>query len=173
MESIWKTIIWGQFGAAIDMLENAMRACPDELWSDPSKSPKWVERDVVGFWYVAYHTLFFLDFYLSGSADGFTPPAPFTLDELDPAGLLPERPYTKAELQSYLDHGRKKCRATIEGMTDAELLERAGFKWLDINQAELLLYSMRHVQHHAAQLNLLLRQKIDSAPRWVATVRDI
>ena len=173
MESIWKTIIWGQFGAAIDMLENAMRACPDELWSDPSKSPEWAERDVVGFWYVAYHTLFFLDFYLSGSADGFMPPAPFTLDELDPAGLLPERPYTKAELQSYLDHGRKKCRATIEAMTDAELLERAGFKWLDINQAELLLYSMRHVQHHAAQLNLLLRQKIDSAPRWVATVRDI
>ena len=104
------------------MLENAMRACPDKLWSDRSKSPEWVERDVVGFWYVAYHTLFFLDFYLSGSADGFTPPAPFTLDELDPAGLLPERPYTKAELQSYLDHGRKKCQATIEDMTDAELL---------------------------------------------------
>jgi hypothetical protein len=26
---------------------------------------------------------------------------------------------------------------------------------------------MRHVQHHAGQLNLILRQKIDSAPRWV------
>ena len=173
MESIWKTIIWSQFGAAIDMLENAMRACPDELWSDSSKSPEWVERDVVGFWYVAYHTLFFLDLYLSGSAEGFTPPAPFTLDELDPAGLLPERAYSKTELQSYLDHGRKKCRTTIEGMTDAELLQRAGFKWLDLTKAELLLYNMRHVQHHAAQLNLILRQKTGSAPRWVAKAQDI
>jgi len=34
--------------------------------------------------------------------------------------------------------------------------------------AELLLYNMRHVQHHAAQLNLILRQKVDSAPGWVA-----
>jgi len=27
---------------------------------------------------------------------------------------------------------------------------------------------MRHVQHHAAQLNMLLRQKTDSAPDWVS-----
>ena len=26
--------------------------------------------------------------------------------------------------------------------------------------------NMRHVQHHAGQLNLILRQSIDSAPRW-------
>ena len=32
---------------------------------------------------------------------------------------------------------------------------------------ELLLYNMWHVQHHSAQLNLILRQQINSAPRWV------
>jgi len=32
---------------------------------------------------------------------------------------------------------------------------------------EILLYNMRHVQHHAAQLNQLLRQEIDQAPDWV------
>ena len=37
---------------------------------------------------------------------------------------------------------------------------------------ELLLHSMRHVQHHAAQLNLILRQSIDSAPRWVSRAKD-
>ena len=81
MDPIWKTIIWRQFGAAIDMLENAIRVCPDELWSDPSKRPAWVSRDVVGFWYLAYHTLFFLDHYLADSVEGFAPPAPFTLDD--------------------------------------------------------------------------------------------
>ncbi len=31
MDAIWKSTIWRQFGASIDMLENAVLACPDEL----------------------------------------------------------------------------------------------------------------------------------------------
>jgi hypothetical protein len=38
--------------------------------------------------------------------------------------------------------------------------------------AELFLYNLRHVQHGAAQLNLILRQAIDSAPRWVARTKS-
>jgi len=157
MNSAWKAIVWQQFGAAIDMLENAIHACPDDLWSDRSQRP-----DLV------YHTLFWLDLYLSGPVEGFAPPAPFNLDELDPAGLLPERPYTKKELQTYLEHGRKKCRSAIDTLTDAKDRERYRFGWGEASYSELLLYNMRHVQHHAAQLNLILRQKIDSAPDWVA-----
>jgi hypothetical protein len=173
MDTFWQTVIWQQFGAAIDMLENAMRACPDALWSDGSPNPpQWVKNDVVGFWYVAFHTLFFTDFYLSGRPEGFAPPAPFTLDELDPAGLLPERPYTKAELLGYLDYCRKKFRATINAMTEQNARQLTGFQRLNVTAAELLLYNMRHVQHHAAQLNLILRQKTDSAPLWVSKAAE-
>ena len=160
LETIWRTILWQQFGAAIEMLENGLRACPEHLWSDPAERPE--------FWYLVYHTLFFLDLYLTGSVEGFSPPVPFTLDELDPAGLYPERPYTKEELQTYLEHGREKCRATVEALTDEKALERCRFSWGEMSFAELLLYNLRHVQHHAAQLNLILRQKTDSAPGWVA-----
>src|SRR6266516_582860 len=168
MDPLWSTALWQQFGATIDMLENALLACPSTHWhgrlcSDHSDHPQPPES--AAFWYITYHTLFFLDLYLSGSLEGFAPPAPFTLDELDPAGLLPERPYTKNELQIYLQHGRKKCRAANEALTDESGCRRCGFEWLDVSVAELLLYNMRHVQHHAAQLNLILRQRIDSAPR--------
>jgi uncharacterized damage-inducible protein DinB len=159
MDAAWRMIIWQQFGAAIDMVENALLACPDDLWGDRSKRPE--------FWYVVFHTLFFLDLYLSESDEGFAPPPPFTLTEMDPAGILPERVYTKQELRTYLEHGRKKCRSTIEALTNEKLHRRCGFDWLDITLAEMLLYNMRHVQHHAAQLNLILRQNTDSAPRWV------
>jgi uncharacterized damage-inducible protein DinB len=159
MNNTMKEIIWQQFGAAIDMLENAVLACPDDLWGDRSQRPE--------FWYVVFHTLFFIDLYLSDSDVGFAPPAPFTLDEMDERGLMPERVYTKEELLKYLEHGRKKCRTTITGMTEEKAKRRCGFHWLDISVAEVLLYNMRHVQHHAGQLNLILRQKIDSAPRWV------
>ncbi len=146
------------------MLENAMRACPEWLWCDRSARPE--------FWYVVYHTLFFLDLYLTGSVEGFMPPAPFTLDEMDPRGVLPERVYTKEEMQSYLEHGRRKCRTTIGALTDEEARARCVFPWVEMSFTELLLSNMRHVQHHAAQLNLILRQKTDSAPRWVAKTKS-
>lgn len=164
MNNTWKEMLWQQFGAAIAMLSNAMLACPDELWSDRSKQPE--------FWYVAYHTLFWLDLYLSDSLAVFVPPHPFTLDELGPAGIIPEEPYTKEQLQNYLVHGRNKCRVTIAALSEESTRQRCGFKWLDITVAELMLYNLRHVQHHVAQLNLLLRQNIGSAPHWVAQAKE-
>ncbi len=157
-----RTILWQQFGSAILMLENAIVACPEEVWSDRSRQPE--------FWYVVYHTLFFLDLYLSGTTEGFTPPAPYNLDELDPRGLMPERVYTKVELQDYLRHGREKCRSVIEALTEERAAEPCRFAWGEMSFAELLLDNMRHVQHHTAQLNLILRQRTDSAPRWVTSL---
>ena len=172
MDPTWRTIIWQQFGAAIDMLDNALRACPDRLWRDRLWNNESERPEYAQFWYIAYHALFWLDLYLSGSVEGFAPPAPFTLGELDPAGLLPEKPYSKDELQAYLDYGRQKCRATIEALTDEKARQRCGFRWGEISFLELLLYNMRHVQEHAAQLNLMLGQKIGSAPGWVIKAKS-
>jgi hypothetical protein len=164
VDAEWRKILWHQFGAAIDMLENAVDACPDELWGDRSRRPE--------FWYTVYHTLFFLDLYLSESVEGFAPPEPFTLDELDPAGVMPERVYTKDELRAYLEHGRAKCRAVIEAMTEERARRRCRFGRLEASVAEMMLDNMRHVQHHTAQLNLILRQVTDSAPRWVTRTQS-
>ncbi len=160
MNKDWNTIIWQQFGASIDMLENAITACPENVWSDRTRQPE--------YWYIVYHTLFFLDFYLSETAEGFAPPSPFGLEELDPAGVLPPRVYTKKELLSYLEHGRNKCRTLILGLDKDKAWEMRDSLRPGFSVAELLLYTMRHVQHHAAQLNLILRQTIDSSPRWVS-----
>jgi hypothetical protein len=159
MNTTWKTGIWQQFGAALDMLENAMCACPDTLWNDRAKHPE--------FWYLVYHTLFWLDLYLSDSPDEFIPPSPFSLEELDPAGLLPERPYTKGELESYLRQGRAKCKAAIEALTDEAARQRYVFGSVNLSVGELFLYNIRHVQHHVAQLQLILRQTTGSSPPWV------
>src|SRR3954454_7701474 len=103
------------------MLENAIAACPDELWFSRTQQPE--------FWYVAYHTLFFLDLYLSESADGFAPPAPFGLDEIDPNGVRP-KPFSKSEIRGYLQYGRAKCRALIDAMTDEHASRQCHFRWL-------------------------------------------
>ena len=168
MDTTWNGILWGQLGASIDMLENAMEACPEEVWSDPARKPEWPNRGVVGFWYLVYHTLFFLDLQLSGgSLDGFAPPAPFDLRELDPQGLLPDRPYTKAELRSYLHHCREKGRTTIGALTEEQARRPCRWFTFELSFGELQVYGMRHVQHHAAQLNLLLRQSTGVVPQYV------
>jgi uncharacterized damage-inducible protein DinB len=167
MDIPWRTAIWRQFGAAIDDLENAIRACPDDLWhyqlyDTGSRAPAFAE-----YWYLVYHALFWLDLYLTGSEEGFVPPPPFSLIEQDYYGPLPDRPYTKDELQAYLNDCRERCQATIEATTDEAALRRCQFPWGEITFVELLLYSMRHVVGHTAQLHLVLGQKSGSGPEWV------
>ena len=176
METWWRTVLWQQFGAAIDMLDNALVACPaslwrEDVWHDPSDPSQGAE-----FWYVAYHALFWLDLYLSGSAEGFAPPAPFTLEELDPAGALPARPYTQEELRTYLAFARAKCHAMLASLTDEQARQLVDFPWAKgqaFSYLELQLYSMRHVQEHAAQLSLFLGQNaIPAGPSWIARAKS-
>jgi hypothetical protein len=114
-----------------------------------------------------FHTLFWLDYYVAQPVEGFHPPAPFGLEELDPAGILPPRVYTQAEMHTYLQHGRRSCRAAIANLTADRARQRYRFGTVDLTIDELFLYNMRHVQHGAAQLNLILRQNGTDAPRWV------
>lgn len=160
MEKLLKESIWKQFGASLDMLENAIRLCPQEHWD--------TEKE---FWYNAYHCLFFTDYYLSLDPATFAPPTPFSLSEFEDA--MPERTYTQAELLTYLDYCREKCHALLSNLT----LELAATRWINVSGSmdypliELILYNMRHVQHHAAQLNLILRQEINDAPDWVSSAK--
>jgi len=160
MNDSFNTILWKQFGAAIDMLENAVAACPDTLWNDSSQ-----------FWYNAYHTIFYLDYYLTEDADKFLPPEPYTLSEFDPEGELPERVYSKEELIAYIRFCREKCRKLISSLSDENMEKRFINQYRNYSRFEIILYNMRHVQHHAAQLNLLLRQSGIVPPDWVSSTR--
>lgn len=185
MEIMFHTALWRQFGAAIDMLENALAACPASLWEErlwherpDHPLPPWFPPEFSQFWYIAYHTLFWLDLYLSGSREeDFTPPAPFIWTELNPAAS-PERPYTKDELLTYLAAMRRKCHATIFALTDERAHQTVSYLWTGEQGAsflELQLYTMRHVQEHAAQLNLFLGQHgiPDEALDSVARAKEI
>lgn len=165
-----KQSLWQQFGASIQMLENAITLWPQEDWHTHPQ-----------FFYNAYHCLVFLDYYLTNPPEGFTSPLPFTLaqpgDNIPAEALddvLPNRIYSKQELLDYVQYNRQKCHTLIANLTEDSLAER----WIEdpggmnYPMLELLLYNMRHVQHHAAQLNMLLRNHLNNAPRWVARAKE-
>jgi hypothetical protein len=168
LETWWSTALWQQFGAAILMLDHAVEACPaslwrERLWSGPPDHP---QSPIGEFWFVAYHTLYWLDLYLSSLADpasSGTPPAPFPAPALDAEDDPPEQPYGKEDLRAYLAYTQQKCQSTIATLTDERARAPSEFPWEQgqgrpISSLELLLYTMRHVQEHAAQLSLFLGQ---------------
>lgn len=177
METLWSAALWPQFGAAIDMLEHAVVACPDSLWKERlwrDPPPPWFPPQFAEFWYVSFHALVWLDLYLSGvPEEEFAPPAPFAQGELDSVEAAPERPYTREELLAYLASLRQKCRATLVALTDEQARRPVAYPWSQgrtVSFLELQLYNMRHVQEHAAQLSLFLGQHPtpDADLDWVA-----
>ncbi|MFN8371529.1 MAG: DinB family protein [Anaerolineae bacterium] len=166
MDAEFKTTLWQQFGAAIDMFEDAINLCPDHLWS----TVLWKDTEDARygqFWFIAYHTVFWLDLYLSDATyKSFLPPPPFV------RGKLPDEPYTKVQILTYLAQSRAKCQTTIEALTDDKAREPRTYNWIEASFLEMLLYTMRHVQEHAGQLSLVLGQHDVSGMDWVTQARN-
>src|SRR5205085_11069980 len=81
-----------------------------------------------------------------------------------PPVLLYEKPF----VLSYLQHVRHKAQETIAAESAEVLAGRSGFHWRKCSRAELHVYNVRHVQHHAAQLSLRLRLDVDIDIPWVS-----
>ncbi|MBV7529417.1 DinB family protein [Chitinophaga sp. sic0106] len=154
--------LWNQFGASIDMLTNAISSYPENLWYEQKK-----------FFYISYHVAVFLDYYITIPAATLSSPLPFTLSDDIPADgiddIVPDKIYSKEEILAYIASSRKKSQELILNMTEVDFATL----WTEIESDkvmpvfELFLYNMRHVQHHTAQLNMILRKETGSAPGWI------
>ena len=170
MDNYWQTVIGRQFQATIQMLKLAINACPDNLWDE--------RKDGSPFWHLAYHTLFYTDFYLSENDKVYTPmdfhedKAHFLPGDYQEFGGIvtpPKKSFTKKQLLGYTDHCLRKCQETFEKLTNERALERCGFWWYELNVGEFLLNNLRHAQHHTGQLSLLLRREADIGIDWYGT----
>ena len=148
-----------QLGAAATALENAIRACPPTVWGTQIGPHQ--------FWYLAFHTIFWLDAYALADAETYAPPAPYTRGEFDPEGVYPDRVYTPDELLAYLALARPNALGELLALTPETAEARWRFHGYDLSRLEAFLNVTRHVQHHVGQLQLLLRQGGAEPPRWV------
>lgn len=167
MLSNFHTLIQNQYEAAFCTLFEAIARCPDESWMNR------VAR--YGFSQSAFHTLFFADLYLGPDIDSHGK-QPFhqdhaaifetcgQWDESGPNDLHYERNF----LFEYLQFCRMKMELVVSTVSDSDLAALAGFPWLGTkSRAEVHVYNIRHVQHHAAQLILVLRRDAKVDVPWV------
>ena len=150
-----------RFDARFDMLQNAILLCTGELWDNEKR-----------FWHNAFHCQFYLDYYLTVEPTPFLPPPPYTRSGLDPSGEIRESVSRKKQLFTYLQHSRTKCRDLIARKTIDFANSWRVNKSQDYSVIKILPYNMRHVQHHTVQFNLLLRPRINNAPRWVSQTKE-
>jgi hypothetical protein len=151
MNDYLKQIVIAQFEAALAMLNQCIAACPEEHWEDRIANGT--------FRWVAYHTLFFVDLYLSPDQNSFIERDLNLVggDERRPIGSIG---LSKADTLSYLEICRQKMRDVIAADTGESLRGPSGFEWYNITRGELHLVNIRHVQHHTGQLSAFLRRVV-------------
>ena len=159
-----KNIIASQYHAALGMLKNAVEKCPDDLWVDQTYTNP--------FWQVAYHTLFYVDLYLSENLETakawekHRPNYDFFGNIGRNGEVIPERnpPYTQIEILEYLTTLRKTLLTRLE---TTDLNAPSGFPWLPFDKLELQFYNIRHIQHHAGQLIERVRENTEDKVTWI------
>jgi hypothetical protein len=150
-----RSVLKSQYHAALAMLRDAIERCPDA---------EWLSRDHKNaFWQLAYHVLFFAHLYLQQNETTFVL---WSQHHGDDDGTRGE-PYSKAqvlEYWSFVDHA-------VDGAVDLLDLEslESGFSWYKMSKLEHQLVSIRHIQHHSAQLADRLRSAADIGIKWVGS----
>ncbi len=174
MERTFINAMWQNFAGAMDMFKEVIRICPEDYWQNDNK-----------FFYLSYHTLIFLDYYLSQPVSSFSPLLTYTITCGDlPTGaiddVIPDRHFTREEIILYVQLVRKKSRQVILESPEIKFTQR----WIkdeeihlhdlcpelvkNYSLTDILFYNLRHLQHHVGQLNFMLRQNTGLAADWVA-----
>jgi len=167
MLETYKDMIADQYEAVLCMLCASIEACPDEDWDAPVANLKFCQ--------VVFHTLFFTDVYLGQDLASLRD-QPFHVDNAETFAdyeelehKVQEALYTKAFIREYLAHCRSKAASAVADETTESLEKRPGFDWLKFSRAEVHVYNIRHIHHHAAQLSLRLRLDHGADLPWVGS----
>lgn len=114
---IIREFVQGQYGAAIEMLRLLIETCPQDIWDN--------RQEGTPFWHIAYHTIFYLDFYLGDSKEqmehhdgpAFHFPAAqwFAGEYSHPPYQVEtsEKPFSREQIMDYLSDVREKAKKIL------------------------------------------------------------
>ena len=169
MSDILASALLGQYRAALSTLEQVIDRCPEPEWDE--------SHGDYPFSQVVFHTLFFADYYLhGGQADfreqGFHRDNPSLFQDYEELEWRePRNRYDRSLCIAYLEFCFEKCEAVLSRESLAVLNGPSGIDEKPFSRAELHVYTIRHIQHHAAQLGLRLQAIDGQELGWVSSGR--
>jgi len=171
MTDTMKGLIISQMTATLDTLNYCIETCPDSEWQKAHKDAPFSQ--------VVFHTLFYTDFYLGRDTVPFKE-QPFHLrhkdifkDYEEMENKIPENRYEKPFCLEYLAFCKAKLKTTVEAESAETLAGESGIDFRKIRRAELYVYNMRHIQHHAAQLGLRIQMITGKEMPWFSGAKAV
>lgn len=169
MLELMKALTISQFEAALCALNVCIERCPEPSWNARVANLKFCQA--------ALHALIYTDLYLSKSEDKEAfKRQPFHQQNAATFGDYEEFEdraqvlcYDRPFIREYLQHCRRKAVEVVGAETADTLHGASGFSWRKCTRAELHIYNIRHIQHHAAQLSLRLRLDANVDIPWIGS----
>ncbi|WP_313191734.1 DinB family protein [Sphingobacterium sp.] len=158
-------ILLSQYRAALGMLRDVTEKVPDTEWnSHEYNNPNWQ---------LIYHTIWSSKLYLSASYETFVPFAKaiegaeslggdkdWENSEVEVVGLN-----SKQEVLEFIQEVEQNLESSL---TLLPLEADSGFEWYPYSRLELHINTIRHIQHHTAQIIERLKAKgITGFPWWI------
>jgi hypothetical protein len=154
-----------QYKASLEMLRLVLEKTPEAQWNtDEYNNPNWQ---------IAYHILWSAKFYLAENTGKYVPFAGAIegaeslggTQEWENATAKVEGFHTKEELYVFIDELEADLQTLIEALP---LDGPSGFDWYAYSRLELHINTIRHIQHHTAQLTERLKAKGITGFPWRA-----
>jgi hypothetical protein len=164
MIALFKELITNQYQASLATAANCIEHCPYSHWNLPVARYPFSQS--------VFHTLFYADYYLETAAERVQVQLfhrenrELFADYEQLKDIEPTEVYTREQLRTYRQFCQKKVIGSLEVETVESLAAPAQFPRKNFSRAELHVYNIRHIQHHAAQLILRLRLDTDVDVPW-------
>jgi len=174
-DEMFADILERQFGAALEMLRNAIAHCPDELWARRG------EREAP-FWQHAVHLMFYTRLYffdsmaavaaagtggkimkmiglpMKDTSEGELHRMAATIgySGLTEATFVTPRSPARDEVLALLEDTQSTFRSAVEQVRSGGADAPNPMPWMRGTRGELLLYNLRHVHQHLGRLHSML-----------------
>jgi len=157
--------IISQMKASLSMLKNCIQLCPDSEWEK--------DHNDYPFCQIVFHTLFDCDYSLCDyeselkDQDIHIKYAQIFGDYRELIEQIPTKMADKAFIKEYFMHCYSKTELKINDKSLEDLIIRNADVTKSMTKLERYINSIRHIQHHSAQLGLQLQYLSGHEMEWI------
>jgi len=163
-QQLINTALVSQYKAALSMLTKAVEKTPAVDWNSTEyHNPNWQ---------IAYHVLWSVKFYSVAGPEQYQP-WPNTIvgaeslggaEEWENPEVVIEGHHSKQEILSFIDDLKQHIAEAVAALP---LDGPSGFDWYPYSRLELHINTIRHIQHHTAQIIERLKAKGITGFPWI------
>jgi hypothetical protein len=157
-----RSALYHQFAAALSMLREAIRTCPDDLWKEPSDGGSCQD--------IAVRAVFFTRFFLHQNLASYRPwnaatdtSRPTADDALPPTD---EEPETRTEAVAYVERLMAEMWERLDTLDLTK--SKRGFPGAQMTTLEHVIMTLRQLQHLTTLLAGRVQRVVDEPITWIA-----